>query len=579
MSPRTTATKIICVATALTLLSACSEPPSPNARQAAGTSREIQRKEQPPMEKMKAEDKAVVAENLAQPSSPEPAALPRPRKTETDDGYLTTGAAPAPSVAPLQDISGYRVPKFNTESYTPVRENSFINTVNDPLSTFSIDVDTASYANVRRFINGGSLPPAGAVRLEEMVNYFSYHYPRPESGPFALQAEVGPAPWQTGHKLVKVGLQAKTAAAGEIPPSNLVFLIDVSGSMDEPDKLPLLQQSLLMLVEQLSARDRVSLVVYAGSERVVLEPTPGDRKEEIKRAISSLTSGGSTHGSSGIQAAYRLAEQVFMPQGNNRVILASDGDFNVGVTDRGELQKLIAEKRRSGIYLTVLGFGMGNYQDDTMEILADSGNGNYAYIDSLLEAKKVLIKERAGTLFTLARDVKIQVEFNPAKVGAYRLLGYENRLLADEDFRDDAKDAGEIGLGHAVTALYELIPVGAADIPAVDARKYQRPTATGETGGELMTVKLRYKPLAQDTSVMKELAVQDTSIALPDTSDDFRFAAAVAGFGMLLKGSGQAGELDYTTLLNLAQNSRGRDEDGYRAECIRLVEMAQLLNH
>lgn len=499
---------------------------------------------------------------------------------EYEADFASTSRAVLPTTTVMvQDSVGYMAPTLNTESYSPRDENRFISTANDSLSTFSIDVDTASYANIRRFINDGVLPPVGAIRIEEMINYFSYDYPQPDSGPFKLSAEVGPSPWHPQHKLVKIGLKAKELATADIPPSNLVFLIDVSGSMNAPNKLPLLKQSMLMLVDKLGSNDRVAIVVYAGSDRVVLPPTSGDRKAEIRQAIETLSSGGSTHGSSGIRKAYSLAEQVFMPKGNNRVILASDGDFNVGITGRGELQKLIEEKRTTGVYLTVLGFGMGNYRDDTMEILADSGNGNYAYIDSLLEAKKVLIKERASTLFTLAKDVKIQVEFNPAHVGAYRLIGYENRMLADEDFTDDKKDAGEVGVGHTVTALYEIIPPDAADLPQVDKLKYQKTETLDKRGDELMTIKLRYKPLNKENSIMTDLAVKNISPALENTSSDFRFTAAVASFGMLLKESSYVHSMDYQTLLSLAKNSRGKDDEGYRAEFIRLVEMAQLLQH
>jgi Ca-activated chloride channel family protein len=468
---------------------------------------------------------------------------------------------------------------WNRESYDAIEENRFINSHNDPLSTFSIDVDTASYANIRRFINAGALPPRGAVRTEEMLNYFTYSMTEPEGNKsFSLQVETGPSPFHHGYKLVKIGLKAKDLAHDKLPPSNLVFLIDVSGSMNQPNKLPLLKQSLKLLTARLSAQDRVAIVVYAGSDRVVLQPTSGSENETIKTAIDNLRSGGSTHASSGIVTAYELAMRSFMPGGNNRVILVSDGDFNVGITSRSELQALIEEKRQSGVFLTVLGFGNTNYHDDTMEILADKGNGNYAYIDSLLEAKKVLIKERSGTLFTLANDVKIQVEFNPALVGAYRLLGYENRALEDEDFRDDAKDAGEIGMGHRVTALYEIIPAGSADIPEVDTLKYGRP-AVGKSDGsdELLTVKLRYKQTGSSTSTQIETAVKNNRKELEQTSVDFRFAASVAGFAMLLKDSAYLGDFGWQDCLTLARQARGADEQGYRAEFARLVEMAQLL--
>jgi Ca-activated chloride channel family protein len=543
---------------------------------------------------------AVDADAKSQPV-PEPAPAPpqeaRREKKELEDGVMqaaeafdnmdeeitiTTKSATAYSGYPDLIVQPPQpAPQWNTESYNAVKENGFIRTTNDPLSTFSIDVDTASYSNVRRFINQGQLPPPGAVRIEEMINYFSYSYPQPDGGhPFSVTTELGPCPWKSGHKLVRIGLKAKDIDKNELPPSNLVFLIDVSGSMSDANKLPLLKQAMKMLAQQLNAKDRVAIVVYAGSDYVVLEPTSGSEQEKIKAAINSLGAGGSTHASSGIITAYELAAQTFMPGGNNRVILASDGDFNVGVTSRDELQKLIEAKRQSGIYLTVLGFGMGNYHDDSMEILADKGNGNYAYIDNLLEAKKVMVKEMSGTLFALAKDVKIQVEFNPLKVGAYRLIGYENRALANEDFNDDKKDAGEIGVGHTVTALYELVPAGAQDVPSVDPLKYQqtdKKPAQAALADELMTVKLRYKPLDSDKSVLLDTVVQDNDSSLGKTSNDFRFAAAVAGYGMLLTGSEQAGGLNWQQALNLAKAAKGQDEDGWRAEFIRLVETTELL--
>jgi Ca-activated chloride channel homolog len=469
--------------------------------------------------------------------------------------------------------------QMNTESYTPMDESGFINAANTPLSTFSIDVDTASYSNIRRFVTGGSLPPVDAVRIEEMINYFSYHYPEPDAGPFSLTTEVGPSPWRSENKIIRIGLKAKNITKKDLPPSNLVFLIDVSGSMDQPNKLPLLKKSMKMLVDQLDGKDRVSMVVYAGADRIALHPTPGDRKNEINLAIDTLQAGGVTHGSKGIITAYELAERTRMSNGNNRVILASDGDFNVGITSRGELTRLIEEKRKSGIYLTVLGFGMGNYHDDTMETLADKGNGNYAYIDSLLEAKKVMVKEMSGTMFTLAKDLKIQVEFNPAKIGAYRLIGYENRALANEDFNNDQKDAGEIGVGHTVTALYELVPVGSKAIPGIDPLKYQHVGTQVElaTSDELLTVKLRYKPLDKETSLLIEKAVKDQKVGLDNTSDDFRFATAVAVYGMWLKDSKHLHSFNTTDILNLARSSKGQDSEGYRAEFIRLVEMSELL--
>lgn len=467
-------------------------------------------------------------------------------------------------------------PAWNRESYNAIKENGFINAGRDPLSTFSIDVDTASYANVRRLVNDGQLPPVGAVRIEEMVNYFTYDYDEPKGKePFALSAEIAPSPYHQDYLLARIGLKARDLAKEQLPPSNLVFLVDVSGSMQDPNKLPLLKQALPLLVQQLGNRDRVAMVVYAGADSVVLQPTAGNRQQEIIAAIDRLQAGGSTHASSGIRTAYQLARQAFIHGGNNRVVLASDGDFNVGVTSRDELAKLIEQERKDGIYLTVLGFGMGNYHDDTMEILADKGNGNYAYIDSLLEAKKVLVKEMSGTLFALANDVKIQVEFNPAKVGAYRLIGYENRQLNDEDFKDDSKDAGEVGVGHRVTALYELIPAGHKAIPQLDPLKYQATQATAaKESDELMTVKLRYKPQGKTSSEQISLPV---SAVTKQGSTDLRFAAAVAGYGMLLTGSEHKGEFTWEQCLKLAREGRGQDAEGYRAEFYRLVEMSELL--
>jgi len=473
---------------------------------------------------------AMVQEKLrADQVAPPPAtAAVRKSRQPMDKGMLFAGAMVA---RPQNKVA------WNRESYDTRHENGFVATSHDSLSTFSIDVDvdTASYANIRRFLRDSMLPPVGAVRIEEMINYFSYDYPQPAGNhPFSVTTELGPCPWNDRHQLVRIGLKAKDMDKKDLPPSNLVFLIDVSGSMQDANKLPLLQKALTMLVRQLDARDRVAIVVYAGQDRVVLEPTPGSEQKKILTAIEQLGAGGATHASSGIITAYKLAQQSYMPEGNNRIILASDGDFNVGVTSRGELERLIEEKRKSGIYLSVLGFGMGNYHDDTMEVLADRGNGNYSYIDSLLEAKKVMIKEMSGTMFALARDVKIQVEFNPALVAAYRLIGYENRTLADEDFNDDKKDAGEIGVGH--TALYELIPAGAGDVPVVDPLKYQQVQPTHGHMDEMMTVKLRYKPLRQDSSILLQTVVRRSATQknLAATSTDFRFAAAVAGFGMLL---------------------------------------------
>jgi Ca-activated chloride channel family protein len=486
-------------------------------------------------------------------------------------------ASPYPGIPPYPPA---RPGEWNRESYNAIDENRFINSLNDPLSTFSIDVDTASYANIRRFLSQGQLPPRGAVRTEEMINYFSYRYPDPDPGrPFSVHAEAGPSPFHADYQLVRIGLKARSLPVQKLPPSNLTFLIDVSGSMNHPNKLGLLKQSLNMLTAQLGPQDRVAMVVYAGCDRVALMPTPGTDRDAILQAIDSLQSGGSTHASSGIVTAYELARKSFMPGGNNRVILASDGDFNVGISSRDELQALIEKQRDNGIYLTVLGFGDTNYHDDTMEILADKGNGNYAYIDSLLEANKVLVKERSSTLFALARDVKIQVEFNPAVVGAYRLIGYENRTLQDEDFQDDKKDAGEIGLGHTVTALYEVIPAGHPDIPGVDSLKYRQQAGNPAHLSEMLTVKVRYKPEGAQTSALLTRSLAGGAGSLDQTSSDFRFAASVAGFAMLLRQSEHLGSFDWNRCIELAKQARGEDSEGYRAEFIRLAEMAQLLRN
>jgi Ca-activated chloride channel family protein len=470
---------------------------------------------------------------------------------------------------------------FNTEEYDRIYENEFLDAFSNPLSTFSIDVDTASYSNVRRFINNSQLPPQDAVRIEEFINYFTYDYPPPaEEHPFSIVTELSEAPWNPAHQLVQVGLQGRRIPKEQFPNSNLVFLLDVSGSMNNPNKLPLVKQGFRLLVDQLSERDSVAIVVYAGAAGLVLPPTSGDSKATILQAIDNLEAGGSTAGGEGIKLAYQIAQENFIEGGNNRVILATDGDFNVGASSDAELIRLIEEKRDEGVFLTILGFGTGNYKDSKMEQLADKGNGNYAYLDSIREAKKVLVSELAGTLLTIAKDVKIQVEFNPAKVKAYRLIGYENRLLAKEDFADDTKDAGELGAGHSVTALYEIIPVGAdeATRPTVEL-KYQETELSdeGEQTNEMMTVKLRYKQPAGEESILMVHPVLDDSVVLGETSDDFRFSAAVAEFGLLLRDSQFKGDATYDQVLGLAREAMGEDEEGYRAEFIRLVETAQLL--
>jgi Ca-activated chloride channel family protein len=475
----------------------------------------------------------------------------------------------------------YRVRRepWNTEEYGHKDENPFLAVSAHPLSTFSIDVDRAAYSNVRRFLLDGQAPPKDAVRIEELVNYFPYDYAGPTGDdPVAIHTELGLAPWKAQHQLLRIGLQARKVDLRGLPPSNLVFLLDVSGSMDEPNKLPLVKASITMLVNNLRHEDRVAIVVYAGSAGLVLPSTPGDEKAKILEAIDRLEAGGSTAGGAGIKRAYDEAIANFIRGGNNRVILATDGDFNVGVSSDGELVRLIEDKRKSGVFLTVLGFGMGNLKDSKMEQLADHGNGNYAYIDNLLEAKKTLVHEMGGTLFTVAKDVKIQVEFNPARVRAYRLIGYENRLLADEDFTDDTKDAGEMGAGHSVTALYEIVPTGVATdvtIRVPDSLRYQTVRTPRSGGGELGFVKVRYKQPDGDRSLLLTLPVSGEPGRAP--SPEFRFQTAVAEFGLLLKGSEYRGVANFEEVIAAARSSLGADPDGYRAEFVKLAQAAQSL--
>jgi Ca-activated chloride channel family protein len=485
------------------------------------------------------------------------------------------GAAVAPLAAAAEPWRQRSEP-WNTEAYARIEENRFLPVASSPVSTFSIDVDAASYSNVRRFLAQGALPPADAVRLEEMVNYFSYRYPdRAGEHPFGLIADAGPCPWADDHRLVRVALQARRVETGDLPPSNLVFLIDVSGSMQSPDKLPLVKRAFRALVQELRPRDRVAIVVYAGAAGLVLPSTPGSRKEEILDAIERLEAGGSTAGGAGLKLAYDVAREHFLAGGNNRVILATDGDYNVGVSSDAEMVRLVERRREDGTFLTVLGFGTGNLKDTKMEQMADHGNGHYAYIDSYAEARKVFVREFGGTLFTVAKDVKIQVEFNPARVQAYRLLGYENRLLAREDFADDRKDAGELGAGQAVTALYEVVPVGAEPVAlADDGLTYQdvsvRPSA--RRSRELLTVRVRYKLPAGSESRLFARPVADRE---REPDQDFRFASAVAGFAMLLRDSEHRGTITYDRVLALARGARGDDPEGYRDELVRLVETAR----
>jgi len=471
--------------------------------------------------------------------------------------------------------------EFNTENYAHVAENAFLNVADQPLSTFSIDVDTASYSNARRFLNGGSLPPKDAIRVEEWLNYFSYDYPEPVAQePFSVTSEVSACPWNASHRLVRLGLKSQQISQAETPARNLVFLLDVSGSMMPQNKLPLLKRGLALLAENLRPKDTISIVVYAGASGLALPATSGSDRGRVLDALGRLEAGGSTNGGDGIRLAYATARQHFVKGGINRVLLATDGDFNVGTSSEGELQRLIEQERKSGVFLTVLGFGDGNVKDSTMEMLADKGNGNYAYIDSLAEARKVLVREAGSTLITIAKDVKLQVEFNPTLVQSYKLIGYENRLLAKEDFNDDKKDAGEIGAGHAVTALYEVVPSGAkAAPPRVDPLKYQSAPAVAPAAAsnELLTVNVRYKQPTSDVSRKFSRVVVDAGVPLDQTSRDFRFSAAVAEAALVLRGAPDLSGASLEAARSLAQGALGSDVTGDRHEFISLLAKARTL--
>lgn len=463
------------------------------------------------------------------------------------------------------------------ESYGRIEENIFKSVGTAPLSTFSIDVDKAGYSNIRRMLNNGQKVPEDAVKIEEMVNYFAYNYPQPKGkDPFSITADIVNSPWNQDAKLVRIGLKGKDISLNNVPPSNLVFLLDVSGSMNDPNKLPLLKAALNVLVDRLREKDKVSIVVYAGAAGLVLPPTSGAEKQLIRNAIENLSAGGSTAGGAGIELAYKVAAENFSKEGNNRVILATDGDFNVGTSSDRSMEDLIEEKRKSGVFLTCLGFGMGNYKDSKLETLANKGNGNHAYIDTMQEAQKVLGTEFFGTLYTIAKDVKIQVEFNPAKVQAYRLIGYENRLLNDEDFKDDTKDAGELGSGHTVTALYEIIPVGIKSkyLKDIDNLKYTKQTSQNYTD-EMLTVKFRYKEPDSDVSKLIVKTVKDENSSMESASEDLKFSAAVALFGMQLRNSDFINTKKKEDVIALAEAGKGSDNDGYRAEFIRLVKSSK----
>ncbi|RYJ39402.1 Outer membrane protein YfbK [Flavobacterium anhuiense] len=490
--------------------------------------------------------------------------------------YATVETADSTAVAATTDLieeESY-IPETNTESYAELEENPFESPLKEPLSTFSIDVDNASYTNIRRFINEGQKVPKDAVRVEEMINFFKYKYPQPDGQhPFSINTEYSDCPWNKNSRLLKIGLQGKNVPMANLPATNLVFLVDVSGSMDEPNKLPLLKESMKILVKELRSIDKVSIVVYAGSAGVVLEPTSGDNKDEIMDAFDDLHAGGSTAGGEGIELAYKLAQQNFIKEGNNRVVIATDGDFNVGASSDDDMLKLIEQKRESGVFLTVLGFGMGNYKDSKMEILADKGNGNYAYIDNIQEANRFLGKEFKGSMFAIAKDVKIQIEFNPNHVQAYRLIGYENRKLNAEDFKNDKIDAGELGSGHSVTALYEIVPVGVESDYVPSDLKYTKMSKVAENhSNELATVKFRYKKPDGNKSIEIVNVIADKKTDLENSSPDFKFTTAVSWFGLKLRDSKYIASSSSSDIKRLAKSGLSNDEDGYRSEFVRLVD-------
>ena len=496
------------------------------------------------------------------------AAAPQAPAQAASAPHAPAQAAPAPADAywskdDVQDEA------FNTEEYAAITENGFRSVATSPLSTFAADVDTASYANIRRMIHDGTKPEPDAVRIEEILNYFYYNYPEPEAGkPFSVTTELSDCPWNADTKLLLIGLQAKKIDVGAQPPANLVFLLDVSGSMDSEDKLPLMKRAFILLAEQLRPQDRVSIVTYASSDRVVIKGATGNEKADIMSGIENLTAGGSTAGSQGIETAYALAEKYFVKGGNNRIILGTDGDLNVGITSEGALKRLVEDKRKSGIFLSVMGFGEGNIKDNKMETLADNGNGNYSYIDDISEARKVLVEEMGGTLFTVAKDVKLQVEFNPAVIKGYRLIGYENRLLNDEDFDDDTKDGGEIGSGHRVTAIYEVVPADSKFEVGGSELKYQQPSIS--SSAEWATVGIRYKHPSANDSLLLSYPVQSAAYS-PSMSDNMKLAAAISEFGMLLRDSEYAGTASFDTAADLLNSLPDIEEDSYKAELLELV--------
>lgn len=515
----------------------------------------------------------AVADEVQRQQEPQPSVAPAPVAERA--GVAKLMRAPASAV---QELYIPAPPPQSRERYGEINDNPVKRVAEAPLSTFSIDVDTGSYSNVRRILAAGQLPPGDAVRVEELINYFPYDYALPaDRRPFAVHVELAPAPWNAERVLLRIGIKGQDVAKESLPPANLVFLVDVSGSMESPDKLPLLRASLKLLVNEMRSQDRISLVTYASGTQVVLPPTSGADKAAINAAIDALRAGGSTAGASGIQLAYSAAQQSFIPGGINRILLATDGDFNVGITDDRQLTGMVEEKRKSGISLSTLGFGSGNYNERMMEKIADVGDGAYSYIDSLMEGHKVLVNEMTSTLATIARDVKVQIEFNPAAVTEYRQIGYENRQLAREDFNNDKVDAGDIGAGHTVTALYELTLAGAKG--SIDPLRYAAPAgAKADHAGELGFLRLRYKAPGADASELMEIALKREALRpLAQASEEFRFAAAVAGYGQLLRGGRYTGAWGYADARRLAAQGLGRDRYGYRGEFLRLADLAQVL--
>ncbi len=577
------AAKRVTTITLALMIAACVDQQGQTPDKVAATEPEQTQPQRPITDKTSPVDNRVTEIEYEHDALPHPVAPAAKLKHSRQELAYSTADMASVGIASNVMSAPYHQPMTDRENYLHYEHNGVKVVAEHPVSTFSVDVDTASYANVRRMlVREGRLPPSDAVRLEEMINYFSYSYVAPESTdqPFTINTELAPAPWSDGHHLLQIGLKGFEPLLEQRPPANLVFLVDVSGSMRSPDKLGLVKKSLRLLVNKMNARDRIALVVYAGVAGVVLESTPGNEKAKILLAIDGLQAGGSTHGSAGIKLAYSLAEQHLIDGGINRVLIASDGDMNVGTVNIEALKDLIKHKRKSGIALTTLGFGSGNYNYALMEQLADVGNGNASYIDSLKEAQKVLVNEMQSTLLTIASDVKIQVEFNPALVSEYRLIGYENRLLNREDFRNDKVDAGDIGAGHTVTALYEIVLAGSGGERISDLRYTPHKSRVDTNTGELAFVKLRYKQPGTSHSVQLSRAISSNALnnSISDSSDDLRFAASVAGFGQILQGGTFTGDWSYSDALALARNSRGDDPHGYRSEFVHLIELAQSLS-